>query len=269
MVPSAEIVSRVVQAECLATVSRLGVLERLAGNPVGVERMRLGEAFALSARYLPNSSFNRVVGLTDAQAGEVPRLIDWFERRKIAGRFEIAPGIDCPAVMRALAAAGYGHSGFHAVLFGEPRAAPEPPPEVSVEVVTAETLETFLDTYSAGWEIPDPEGFKANVRGWLGQPGWTLYLGRHRGEPAGGAILFMHERTGYCADSAVRPDRRGHGVHQALLARRLADAGAAGADLACAQAAFLSTSHRNMVRSGLALLSVKAIWTRTASAAPL
>jgi GNAT superfamily N-acetyltransferase len=263
LVPSGELLRRITDAECGYTVSRLRVLEGLTGNPVGVAYKRVGDAFALSARYLPNSSFNRVVALTDDRADDVPALIDWFESRNIAGRFEIHPGAACSAVMAALSENGYRHSEFHAVLYGRPQAAPVAPAGVTVEVVDPSTLDAFLDCYSAGWGVPDREGFKNNVRGWLGQPGWTLYLGRHSGKPAGGAILYMDGRTGYCADSAVDPAFRGHGVHRALLHQRSADAAASGADLLCAQAAYLSTSHRNMVRAGLGLFCTKAIWTRS------
>jgi hypothetical protein len=70
----------------------------------------------------------------------------------------------------------------------------------------------------------------------------------------------MHDGVGYFADASVAPTFRGHRVHQALLARRWRDAVAAGADIVCSQAAYLSTSHRNMERSGMRLLHTQAIW---------
>jgi len=45
-----------------------------------------------------------------------------------------------------------------------------------------------------------------------------------------------------------------------LLARRWRDARDAGEELVCGQAAYLSTSHRNMERAGLRLLHTQAIW---------
>jgi GNAT superfamily N-acetyltransferase len=262
LVPSVDIVRRVMHAECGYTLARLGVLERLPGNPVGVDCKRLGEAYALSVQHIPVGDFNRVVGLGDEHAGQVAGLIDWFESRGIEGRFEIVPGLPCPKVLSALTDAGYAHSGFHAVMFGKPAPAPPAHDGVTVEVVDASTLDDFFDCYAAGRDIPNTAGFKANVRSWLGQPGWTLYLGRFNGQPAGSAKLFMHGRTGYCADAAVAPAFRGHGVQQALLHRRIADAHAAGADLTCAMADYLSSSQRNMARAGMALLHLKAIWTR-------
>lgn len=264
LVPSVEVVQRVVRAQCLYTLSRLRVLERLPGNPVGIEYKLLDNAFAFSARYLPNPSFNRVVGLTDPQANQVPELAEWYSSRNIAGQFEIVPGLACGDVLQALTRRSYAHTGFHTILYGVPKNETATSPGVTVEVVDGSSLETFLDCYSAGWEVPNRDGFKNNVRGWLGQPGWTLYLGRYNGKPAGGAILYLDGKTGYCADSAVDPAMRGHGVHQALLQRRSADAEAQGADLLCAMAAYLSTSQRNMIRSGLSTLCNQAIWTPVA-----
>lgn len=257
--PSLALVKRVMAAECDYTLARLTLLADLPGNPTGVACKRIGGAYAFSSKFLPR--FNRVVGLEDNQADLVPELVSWFADRDIAGVFELMAGIECPRVMEALARAGYAQSGFHSLSYGPPAPAPTTDEGVSVEIVMRETLETFLDTYARGWSVGEPEGFKNNVRGWLGLPGWTLYLGRYRGAPAGAAILYVAGGVGYCADSSVDPAFRGHGVHQALLRRRMADAGAQGADLVCAMAAYLSTSHRNMIRAGLCTLQTKAIWT--------
>src|SRR5262249_27772107 len=102
---------------------------------------------------------------------------------------------------------------------------------------------------------------KANVRPWLHEPGWTLYLARIEGRPAAAATLYLHRKVGYFADAATDPAFRGHGLHSALLTRRWQDARAAGADVVCSGAAFLSTSHRNMERLGMRLQFTRAIWT--------
>ena len=263
LIPSADLVRRVAEAESRYTLSRLGVLARLPGNPVGVETEALcGGALALSVKYIPNRHMNRVTGLTDDQAGEVARLAAWYAERGIDGVFEILPGAPCEALTRALTDAGYAHSAFHATLVAGP--APEPPmaPDVSVETVDGATLDVFLETHCKGWNIPNPAGFKANVAGWLNEPGWSLHLGRHRGRPAGTAVLYQFGDVAYCADAAADPACRGHGVHAALLHRRLAEAGRQGCTVVCSMADYLSTSHRNMIRAGFSLLHTKAIWSR-------
>jgi hypothetical protein len=123
------------------------------------------------------------------------------------------------------------------------------------------TLEDFLDAYIAGRSLPDGEGFKRNVRPWFDEPGWFLFLARVGGRPASAAILYLRDGFGYLADATTDPACRARGLHAALLAHRLRHAAAQGADYVCAGAAFLSTSHRNMVRAGMTLQFVRALWT--------
>jgi len=55
--------------------------------------------------------------------------------------------------------------------------------------------------------------------------------------------------------------RQQRGLQAALLAHRLRHAAEHGAEYACSGASFLSTSHRNMVRAGMTLQFVRAVWT--------
>jgi len=87
-------------------------------------------------------------------------------------------------------------------------------------------------------------------------------LAEIEGRPAAMAILFLHERVAYFADTCVHPDYRGRRLQSALLARFKRDAAQLGADLLCSQASFGSTSHRNIERAGLRLLYTQAEWTR-------
>lgn len=264
LVPSRALIRRIEDAECGYTWSRIKVLERLPGNPVGVAAARFGDAWAFRARYLPIPSFNRVVTLADGQAGDVPAIDAWFAEGGASGRFELAPDEPMDRLAPALTQAGYVHTGFHATLYGDPAVPSLAGAAVDVEKVTTANFDDFIAAYAKGWNVSDPEGLKRNVRGWLDQPDWTLYLGRRNGRPAGAAILYLVDRVGYLADSSVDPDHRGHGVHRALIDRRRADATMAGADLVCVQAAFLSTSYRNMVRAHFLPLFTQAYWTKAA-----
>ena len=135
---------------------------------------------------------------------------------------------------------------------------------VAIERVnTAEALEDYLDAYVAGWSIPEKDHaqFKSNVRPWLEQGGWSLYLARVSGQPAAAAILYVHDRVGYLADSATDPSFRRRGLQAALLRRRIRDAGLAGADLVFSRAEPFSSSHRNMERVGMRLQFTWAKWT--------
>jgi GNAT superfamily N-acetyltransferase len=173
------------------------------------------------------------------------------------------PGLADAALARELSRLGFAPSGFHAALIAAPRPSPQPADGVEVEHVRdAQAFDDFLNTYAAGWGVPQRDQFKRNVRPWLDQPGWSLFLGRIGGKPAAQGILYVDGATAYLADASTDPDFRGRGLHAALLNARLAAAAEIGADVAASGAAFLSTSHRNMERAGMRLQFVRALWAQ-------
>jgi hypothetical protein len=262
---SLELIHRVIEVDIAYTISRLQVLERLPGNPIGVAYRRIDDRIvALMARHLPSPSFNRVVGLRAGDEHRIAPLLDWYRERGGSARFEMVPGDFDATLGRELARHGFCHSGFHPALACRADDSIAPPPAADIErVTTAATMEDFLTAYVAGWGFPQEqnERFKANVRPWLHQPGWSLYLARVDGRPAATATLFAHRNAAYCADGTTDPTFRRRGLHAALLHRRIMDARAAGADLVFSGAEFLGTSYRNQERIGMRLMFVRAIWT--------
>jgi ribosomal protein S18 acetylase RimI-like enzyme len=260
LVPSLDNVRRTIAAETAYRRSRLAVLEAIPGNPVGVASREPDDGLvATMARYLP--VFNSVTGLRAGHEPHIEPLVQWYRDAGVDAQFELVPGEHDAALGRELARFGYFHSGFHTSLVAAPGSSWDRTTSTPIEqITTPAVLEEFLDVYVAGWGVGDSEGFKANVRPWLTQPGWHLYLARLDGRPAAMAILYLHERVGYFADATTHPDCRGRGLQRALLERRAADAYAAGADLVCSGADYLSTSHRNMERAGLRVQFTRALW---------
>jgi ribosomal protein S18 acetylase RimI-like enzyme len=247
-------------------MARMRVLESIPGNPVGIAFRQAGNTVALMAKHLPSPPFNSVVGLRRGQADHIRPLVDWYDANGVAGRFEIAAGEDDAAFGREFAKLGYFQSDCHAALVGDPESDTGEQDATEIELVSSpEQMERFLTAYVAGWGIPGAvqEQFKRNVRPWLREPGWSLYLATIDGRPVAAATLSLHKSVGYLADSATDPAYRGRSVHAALLRRRMRDAAAAGVELVCSGADFLSTSHRNMERVGMRLLFLRSIWTRS------
>jgi GNAT superfamily N-acetyltransferase len=263
LVPSAELIRRTLDCEVAYTLSRMRVLERIDGNPVGIAYRKAGEnGWALMARHLPVPSFNAVIGLCPGDAGAIEPLLAWYSAHDVRPQVEIVPGREDADVLRELARLGYAHSGFHVSMIARPGDAATPDSAIDVVRVTDRTmLEDFLTAYIAGRAIPDGEQFRRNVRPWLEQEGWSLFLGRIGGTPAAAAVLYVRDGFGYLADAATDPAFRGRGLQTALLAHRLRHAAAQGAAYVCSGATFLSTSHRNMVRAGMTLQFVRALWT--------
>jgi GNAT superfamily N-acetyltransferase len=262
LTPSFDLIRRTLDVEAACVLSRLQVLERLIGNPVGIGHRRLeGGVTALMARQLPVPYFNGVFGLGAGHEAHIEPLLAWYREHGVAPRFEMVPGVATIELCRELARLGCFQSDFHCSLFCEPDVAMADNELLAIERVTRTGLDEFLDTYAAAWNIPDAAGFKANTRGWINEPGWSLYLGRIKGKAAATGILYVKDKAGYCADAATVPAFRGRGLQTALLHRRIADASAAGVDFICSGADFLSASHRNMERAGMRLQFVRAVWT--------
>jgi ribosomal protein S18 acetylase RimI-like enzyme len=262
LLPSLDRIRQTVATETAYTLSRLQLLERLPGNPVGVAYRHLDEGVvAMMARNLPVPGLNAVTGLRGGHERHIAPLVEWYQAAGVHPQFELVPGDYDGELGRELSRLGYFQADFHTSLVRDPTPLPTAADDSVVErVVTAEQLDAFLDAYIAGWQIPDGDGFKANVRAWLEEPGWQLYLARVDGRPAAAGILYLRDGVGYCADAATDPARRRRGLQSALLRRRIADAHTAGVTFVCSGADYLSTSHRAMERVGMRVQFVRALW---------
>ena len=79
LIPSLRVIRRTLECEIAYTLSRMAVLERIPGNPVGIAYRQLeGGAVALMARHLPVPSFNSVVGLRAGHEGQIEPLVAWY-----------------------------------------------------------------------------------------------------------------------------------------------------------------------------------------------
>jgi hypothetical protein len=78
LAPSIDLTHRVIEAVTAYTVSRMKILERISGNPLGIAYRKVGDATALSAQNLPSASFNSVVGLRAGQADHIEPLVQWY-----------------------------------------------------------------------------------------------------------------------------------------------------------------------------------------------
>jgi ribosomal protein S18 acetylase RimI-like enzyme len=262
LLPSLQLIERVLATDASYTISRMRVLERIPGNPIGIGYRRIDEhAVALVSLFLP--AFTRVIGLRPGHEGEIEPLLAWYRGYGVKPTFEIVPGMYNAALGRELARHGFLPSGFHAALVGEPDQSTHPNPEIDIEQVASDAaMEGYLDAYVAGWGVAEKDHaqFKANVRPWREQPGWSLYLARVDGRPAAAATLYVADRVAYLADATTAPAYRGSGLQTALLRQRIRDASKAGIDFVFSGAEPLGTSHRNMERAGLRLHFLRTKW---------
>ena len=152
VVPSLDRMQRTLAVDISYTISRMEVLERLPGNPIGINYRWVDEtAVALMSR-LP--SFSRVVGLRAGHEQHIEELVCWYREHDIKPTFEMVPGHYAASLGRELTRLGFFQSGFHVSLIGEPaRAAPGAGLGTIEQVATPDTMEDYLDAYVAGWGI--------------------------------------------------------------------------------------------------------------------
>jgi N-acetylglutamate synthase-like GNAT family acetyltransferase len=89
--------------------------------------------------------------------------------------------------------------------------------------------------------------------------GVTRYIALCDGVVAGGATLHIAEGVAQLTGAATAPAHRRRGVHGALLSARLADAAAAGCDIAVVTTQPASRSQQNVQRRGFDLLYARAV----------
>lgn len=120
----------------------------------------------------------------------------------------------------------------------------------------------------AAWTALAAQGFgpgSENVMGLVAAaPHTRRFVAWLGGEPAGAALLSELGEVAALHGTATRPECRGQGVQQALLAARLCAALEGGGTLATVSAAPGSGSERNIVRAGFNLCAARLTFERRA-----
>jgi GNAT superfamily N-acetyltransferase len=219
------------------------------------------------------SPFNKVAGLG---FGGVPgtAALDEIERAFAAYgapvQVELAHLAD-PTIGALLT--GHGHrltsfeNGLGLALAGEPQRVT--PPGIEVRLSGEEEFETWLDVVTDGFAHPDAQGLPsheefpreviARAERDFAAAGVLRYLALHAGAAAGGASMRMAAGIAQLTGAATAPAHRRRGVQTALLSARLADAAAAGCDIAVVTTQPGSKSQQNVQRQGFNLLYTRAV----------
>jgi GNAT superfamily N-acetyltransferase len=219
------------------------------------------------------SPYNKVAGLG---FGGVP---DWAALDEIEEAFadcgspvqiELAQLAD-PAIGALLAGRGYRLESFENVLGRALSGGAERvmPPGVEVRPSGAEEFETWLDVVAEGSMHPDTQGVpwheEFSREAIIGAErdsaaaGDVRYAALRDGIIVGGATMRMAEGVAQLTGAATAPAHRRRGVQTALLSARLADAAAAGCDVAVITTQPGSKSQQNAQRQGFDLLYTRAV----------
>jgi GNAT superfamily N-acetyltransferase len=220
------------------------------------------------------SPLNKVAGLgfggvpTAAALDEIERA---FTARGAPVQVELAHLVD-PAIGALLTDRGYRLTSFENVLglalTGEPERVT--PPGVEVRPSGDDEFEPWLDVVADGFAHPDTQGAPSHeefprevvaraMRDLTAAAGVMRYVALRDGVLAGGASFRVAEGVAQLTGAATAPAHRRRGVQTALLSARLADAAAAGCDIAVITTQPGSKSQQNAQRRGFDLLYTRAI----------
>jgi GNAT superfamily N-acetyltransferase len=220
------------------------------------------------------SPLNKVVGLgfggvpTAAALKEIEQA---FTAHGVPVQVELAHLAD-PAIGALLTDRGYRLTSFENVLGLALTGHPEPvtPPGIIVRPSSDDEFEPWLDVMAEGFAHPDTQGVPSHeqfpreviartVRNLTAAAGVMRYVALRDEVLAGGASFRMAEGVAQLTGAATVPTHRRRGVQTALLSARLADAAAAGCDIAVITTQPGSKSQQNAQRQGFDLLYTRAI----------
>jgi ribosomal protein S18 acetylase RimI-like enzyme len=221
-----------------------------------------------------DSPLNKVAGLgfhgvpDDGLLDEIERA---FADRGAPVQVELAHLGD-PDIGARLTERGYRLTSFENVLglslSGEhPRFEPD---GIDIRTSGDEEFEQWLEAIADGFAHPDTQGvasheefprevIAAAVRDLVSAAGMRRYSAVCEGTVVGGASVRMTDGIAQLTGAATAPSHRRRGVQTALLAARLADAAAAGCDLAVVTTQPGSKSQQNVQRQGFHLLYTRAV----------
>jgi GNAT superfamily N-acetyltransferase len=220
----------------------------------------------------PDSPFNKVVGLGFDGVPSTDEL-DIIERAFAAHgaptQVELAHLADS-AIGELLCDRGYRLESFENVLGIALDRDPElvAPPGIEVRRSGDDELDAWIAVVTDGAVHPDTQGLPwhdefpreaiENAERDFAAAGGTRYLALRDGVFAGGADFRITDGIAQLAGAATAPAHRRHGVQTALLAARIADARAAGCDVAVITTQPGSKSQQNAQRRGFDLLYTRA-----------
>jgi GNAT superfamily N-acetyltransferase len=128
------------------------------------------------------------------------------------------------------------------------------PPGYRIEQVALAGAAAWGDALLAAWGFPAAAaaGALALVLALIRHPDAVCFaaLEQGSGRVVGGGVLFVTGEVGGLYTDGVREEHRRHGIQEALIAVRLAEARRRGCALACSQTLEMHTSQHNMALAG-------------------
>jgi ribosomal protein S18 acetylase RimI-like enzyme len=222
----------------------------------------------------PGAPMNKVIGLGLGDALEEPALVaveaEWAVRGE-AVRVELST-LDDGAIARLLTSRGYRLLGFENVLGRALSAADVGAPSVAglaIHHMAPDDIDLWMEVTIDGFahadegplptENPPHDVLEGIFRDMSGVAGFRRYLATVKAVAVAAASMRIDGSLAQLTGAATLPAFRRRGLQTALTLHRLAEARAAGCDLAVVTTAPGSKSQENSQKRGFELLYARAI----------
>jgi len=208
---------------------------------------------------------NKVFCFGPDDVARLDAILEFYAADGLVPMFYLTPAGFTSEVASALGGAGFAQTEFRqSILYGLPSSSLSAPPSaITIERVTADTLDDYVRTVADGFETPAAwrDAAMAEVRGRF-TPNDHRFLARVDGEPAAVATLRVRDGVASLGGGATVPRHRNRGCHLALVRHRLDVAYLLGCTFVIGAADFGSGSFRNQMRAGLRLAYIESGWQR-------
>lgn len=198
----------------------------------------------------------------EMSAAELDRLEHFFHSRGSAVVVELCPLADA-SLLAAFGDRGYRIVEFSNVLVRSLATADTyaaAAPGIEVRPIDESERRLFVETLAQGFAEYHlvTDDMMAMTESFSRGEGKVMYLALSDGKPAGAGTLLLSRGVAGLYGSSTLPEFRKRGIQTALIARRMADARAAGCDMAMGVTLPGSGSQRNFERHGF-----RVVYTRT------
>lgn len=235
-----------------------------AAGDLGAATARIGDATVMRMKKLAAGFCCKVIGLgmeQPATAARVRDILAWYHDAGYADIwFQPSPAARPDGLLALLEGCGIRPiARTWGKFVHKAGAPPDTRTDLRICEIGADAAGDFASCAVDGFELPD---FLSPWVGALpGRAGWRCYVAYDGTTPAACGALFRSGDAGFFGFDATRPAFRRRGAQGALMARRIADAGAAGIrTLTCETGVDESgpgPSWRNITRAGFRLLYVR------------
>lgn len=239
---SAELARRADEIEALAFADLFAALPPALQPSLGLQVRKVAGATLLLARGLPTAMFNRVIGLGTSKHraadeatieadidADIDAVISAF--REAGGQpwwLHVSPFVQPQDLSQRLLARGFQAPARRS--WAKVMRDTSPPPHIATDLqIELATEATLADTAGA---ITQAFGMPPFMPAWISalhqRPGWTVYTVKDSATVVGGGCMFISGGIAWLGMGSVIESHRRRGGQGALMARRIADAIAAG-----------------------------------------